>query len=185
MEAVELFCQSKGRLASPAGLNPGWASEHISPPWCGCGAEWTEDEEGVLEGVSSKRGSPSEQTDQCTPLFWRLISARGPCAWRGGNDCTLGYLEGTQSAVSSLAPWSPDQVQKQPSRFPQVLVKQGGVDKAGVVDMLPSEKMLDRGVGSGERWGGQGSLRGSPLQVRANAHPRSRKCYRMYAEIIT
>lgn len=76
-------------------------------------------------------------------------------------------------------------MQKQPSGFPQVLVKKGGVDKAGVVDMLPSEKMLDRGVGSGERWGSQGSLRGSPLQMRAKVHSCSRKCYRMYAEIIT
>ena len=43
VEAVELFCQSKGRLASPAGLNPGWASEVEQS-----GVEWTEDEE---EGV--------------------------------------------------------------------------------------------------------------------------------------
>lgn len=74
-------------------------------------------------------------------------------------------------------------MQKQPSWFPQVLVKQDGVDIAGVVDMLPSEKMLDGGVGSGERWGGQGSLRGSPLQLRAKGYSHSRKCYRMCTEI--
>lgn len=103
-----------------------------------------------------------------------------------GMTCTLGSLEGRQSAISSLAPWSPDRVQKQPSRFPQVLLKQGGVDEADVVDMLPSEKMFGGGRGgSGERWGSQGSLRDSPLQMRVKVHPHSRRCYRMYTEIIT
>lgn len=68
-----------------------------------------------------------------------------------GMTCTSGSLEGRQSAISSLAPWSPDWVEKQPSWFPQVLVKQDGVDEADVVDLLPSEKMLGGGRGGVRR----------------------------------
>lgn len=75
-----------------------------------------------------------------------------------GMTCTLGSLEGRQSAISSLAPWSPDRVEKQPSRFPQVLVKQGGVDEADVVDMLPSEKMFSGGRGGVRREVGQSGV---------------------------
>lgn len=75
-----------------------------------------------------------------------------------GMTCTSGSLEGRQSAISSLAPWSPYRVQKQPSWFPQVLMKQDGVDEAGVVDMLPSEKMLDGGRGGVRREVGQSGV---------------------------
>ena len=75
-----------------------------------------------------------------------------------GMTCTSGSLEGRQSAISSLAPWSPNRVEKHPSRFPQVLVKQGGVDEADVVDMLPSVKMFSGGRGGVRREVGQSGV---------------------------